>query len=130
VVVADTNVWARAYLNDDQAQAAKARKALAEARAQGGVFVPLIVLAELAWVLRGAWERERVLAAIEHMLETLGVAVESPFLVQEAIDATRQGGSGGFADHLIAQVGFANGAREAITFDTKFGKAKRVKRLK
>jgi predicted nucleic-acid-binding protein len=130
VVVADTNVWARAYLNDDQAQAAKARKALAEARAQGGVFVPLIVLAELAWVLRGAWERERVLAAIEHMLETLGVAVESPFLVQEAIDATRQGGSGGFADHLIAQVGFANGAREVITFDTKFGKAKRVKRLK
>jgi len=130
MVVADTNVWARAYLNDDQAQAAKARKALAEARAQGGVFVPLIVLAELAWVLRGAWERERVLAAIEHMLETLGVAVESPFLVQEAIDATRQGGSGGFADHLIAQVGFANGAREVITFDTKFGKAKRVKRLK
>lgn len=130
MVVADTNVWARAYLNDDQAQAAKARKALAEARAQGGVFVPLIVLAELAWVLRGAWERERVLAAIEHMLETLGVAVESPFLVHEAIDATRQGGSGGFADHLIAQVGFANGAREVITFDTKFGKAKRVKRLK
>lgn len=130
MVVADTNVWARAYLNDDQAQAAKARKALAEARAQGGVFVPLIVLAELAWVLRGAWERERVLAAIEHMIETLGVVVESPFLVQEAIDATRQGGSGGFADHLIAQVGFANGAREVITFDTRFGKAKRVKRLK
>jgi len=130
VVVADTNVWARAYLNDDQAQSRKARKALAEAQTEGGVFVPLVVLAELAWVLRGAWERERVLATLENMLQTLGVAVESPILVQEAIDATRQGGSVGFADHLIAQVGFANGAREVITFDAKFGKAESVRRLK
>ena len=47
MMVADTRVWARAYLNDDTTQAQKARKALAEARSKGGVFVPLIVLAEL-----------------------------------------------------------------------------------
>ena len=40
MIVADTNVWARAYLNDDASQAQKARKVLGEARTKGGVFVP------------------------------------------------------------------------------------------
>jgi len=130
MVVADTNVWARAHLNDDKAQARKARQALAEAQGKGGVFVPLLVLAELAWVLRGRWERERVLETLDAMLQIRGVVVESPTLVREAIEATRAGGSGGFADHLIAQVGFAHGARGIITFDDKFGKAARVHRLR
>ena len=30
MLAADTNVWARAYLNDDAAQASKARSALAK----------------------------------------------------------------------------------------------------
>jgi predicted nucleic-acid-binding protein len=130
MVVADTNVWARAHLNDDKAQARKARQALAEAQGKGGVFVPLLVLAELAWVLRGRWERERVLEVLDAMLQIRGVVVESPTLVREAIEAARAGGSGGFADHLIAQVGFAHGARGIITFDDKFGKAARVHRLR
>jgi len=131
MLVADTNVWARAFLNDDSAQARKARKALAEAQEHGGVFIPLIMLAELSWVLRGAgWERVRVLDAMEALLQTRGVSVEAPGLVWEAIGATRVGGSGGFADHLIAQVGFASGADEVITFDARFSKADKVRRLK
>jgi len=110
MVVADTNLWARAFLNDDASQSRKARKALAEARSKGGVFVPLIVMAELAWVLRGKWERDRVLSALESLLLTRGVTVESPTLAVNALTATREG-QGGFADHLIAQVGFANGAK-------------------
>lgn len=129
MIVADTNVWARALLNDDTIQARKARKALAEAQSKAGIFVPLIVLAELAWVLRVKWEREQVLTALEGLLQMRGVSVEAPGLVQLALDETRAG-KGGFADHLIAQVGFANGAREGITFDEKFGKSARVRRLK
>ncbi|MBL0313709.1 MAG: type II toxin-antitoxin system VapC family toxin [Holophagaceae bacterium] len=130
MIVADTNVWARAYLNDDEAQARRARKALAEARSQGGVFVPMVVMAELAWVLRGKWDRVRVLNTLESLLQTRGVVVESSALIREAIEATRQGGKGGFADHLVAQVGFANGAKEIVTIDDKFGKAAHVRRLK
>lgn len=130
MIVADTNVWARAYLNDDEAQAKKARQALMEARSKGGVFVPLIVLAELAWVLRGRWDRNRVLNTLESLLQTRGVVVESPILAHEAIEAARQGGKGGFADHLVAQVGYANGAKTVLTFDGKFGKAANVQRLK
>ena len=130
MLVADTNVWARAYLNDDQSQAKKARKALAQAQGEGGVFIPVIVLAELSWVLRSAgWERERILEALEAMLQTRGVTVEAPGLVREAIEATRIGGTGGFADHLIAKIGFANGATEVITSDAKFGKGERVRRV-
>jgi predicted nucleic-acid-binding protein len=129
MIVADTNLWARALLNDDPSQSRKARKALADARSKGGVFVPLIVLAELAWVLRGKWERNRVLSTLESLLLTRGVTVESPTLALNALTVTRKGQCG-FADHLIAEVGFANGAAEVITFDDKFAKSPKIRRVK
>ena len=129
MLAADTNVWARAYLNDDATQARKARSALAEARSAGGVFVPLLVLAELSWVLRGRWERERVLNVIEGLLQTRGVTVESPTLAWKALEASRKGAAG-FADHLIAGISFESGADEVITFDKDFGRWPGVRRLK
>jgi predicted nucleic-acid-binding protein len=129
MLVADTNVWARALLNDDAAEARKARRALAEARSDGSVFVPLVVFAELAWVLRGRWERDRVLTTLEGLLMTRGVVVESPTLARKAIECAREG-HGGVADHLIAQVGFANVAKEIITFDKNFSRTPNVRRLK
>jgi predicted nucleic-acid-binding protein len=129
VIVADTNVWARAYLRDDAAQTQKAQKLLAEAQASDGVFVPLVVLAELAWVLRAKWRRESILATFEELLSAHGVTVEAALIAQSAINATREG-NGGFVDHLIAQVGFANGASETVTFDESFGKAAKVRRLR
>ena len=129
MMVADTNLWARAYLNDDASQSRKARKVLADARSKGGVFVPLIVLAELAWVLRGTWQRDRVLSTLESLLQTRGITVESPDLALNAVKATREG-QGGFADHLIAQIGFANGPKEVLTFDDKFSKSPGVRRVK
>ena len=128
MLAADTNVWARAYLNDDTKQAAKARSALGQAGAAGGVFVPLIVLAELSWVLRSRWDRERVLNTIESLLQTRGVVVESPAAAWTALKASRKGAVG-FADHLIAEVSFACGAGELITFDKSFARLPRVRRL-
>jgi predicted nucleic-acid-binding protein len=130
VIVADTNVWARALLGDHPQQSSRARQALAQARSKEGVFVPLLVLAELSWVLRSArWKRERVLEALESLLHTRGVIPEAPQLVQVAIDATRKGGLGGFADRLIARVGFANGCHGVVTYDALFGKGKSIRRL-
>ena len=129
MLAADTNVWARAYLNDDATQAAKARSALAQACSGDGVFIPLIVLAELSRVLRSRWERERILNAIDNLLQTRGVTVESPVLVRRALAAARQGAVG-FADHLIAEISFEFGTGETITFDKNFGRKPRVRRLK
>jgi predicted nucleic-acid-binding protein len=128
MVAADTNVWARAYLNDDGAQARKARAAIEAACANEGIFVSLIVLAELFWVLKGRWKKERVLSTIENLLETDGVVIESPSLAARALEQARVG-SAGFADLLIAQVSFANGARELLTFDKSFGRQPQVRRL-
>jgi predicted nucleic-acid-binding protein len=129
VIVADTNVWARAYLRDDAVQTPKAQRLLSEAQASGGVFVPLVVLAELAWVLRAKWNRESILATFEELLSAHGVIVEAAAIAQSAIHAAREG-NGGFTDHLIAQVGLAYGATETITFDESFGKSARVRRLR
>ena len=129
MIAADTNVWARAYLNDDPIQAGKSRAALAAARSAGGVFVPLLVLAELSWVLRGRWDRERVLSTFESLLQTRGVVVESPALAWRVLEASRKGAVG-FADHLIREVSIESGASEVITFDKAFGRMPGVRRLK
>lgn len=128
MITADTNVWARAYLNDDEAQARKARTAIEAACARDGVFVPLIVLAELFWVLKSRWKRDRVLNTIEHLLKTDGVVVESAALAAKALEESRAGAAG-FADLLIAQVSFSGGVSEIITFDKAFGRLSRVRRL-
>jgi predicted nucleic-acid-binding protein len=128
MIAADTNVWARAYLNDDEVQARNARNAIEAACAEHGVFVPMIVLAELYWVLKSKWTRERVLNTIEHLLETDGVVIESPMLATRALEESRIGAAG-FADLLIAQVSFAAGVDEVITFDRTFGRMARVRRL-
>lgn len=129
MLVADTNIWARAYLNDDATQGTKARSELAKLRSGDGVFVPLLVLAELSWVLRGRWKRAEVLDAIEELLHTRGVVIESPGLAQKAIEAARKGPAG-FADHLIAEICFEAGATEIITFDKVFGRLPRTRLLK
>ncbi|MGA8041417.1 MAG: PIN domain-containing protein [Terracidiphilus sp.] len=129
MLAAETNVWARAFLNDEPAQARKARSALAEARSAGGVFIPLLVLAELSWALRGRWDRGKVLDTIEGLLQTRGVTVESAAVAWKALEASRKGAAG-FADHLIAEISFASDAGEVITFDKAFGRVSGVRRLK
>ena len=128
MVAVDTNLWARAYLNDDVAQAKKARSAIEAGCLQGGVFVPLIVLAELFWVLKSVWARERVLLVLEHLLMTEGVVVEAPTVVIKALKAASSGAAG-LADLLIAHVAFAHGASEVITFDKVFSRQPKVRRL-
>jgi predicted nucleic-acid-binding protein len=129
VICADTNVWARAYLNDDPIQTRKSRSALASARSAGGVFVPLLVLAELSWVLRGRWDRERVLSTIESLLQTRDVIVESPALAWRVLEASRKGAVG-YADHMIREISLESGASEVITFDKALGRIPGVRRLK
>ena len=128
MIAADTNVWARAYLNDDVPQATKARSVIEAECRHGGVFVPLIVFAELFWVLGSRWKKDRVLHTLGQLLETDGVVVETPTVVANALKEAGDGAVG-FADLLIAHVALANGANEVITFDKAFGRRPRVRRL-
>jgi predicted nucleic-acid-binding protein len=128
MLAADTNVWARAYLNDDARQARQARAEIEAACEGEGIFVPLLVLAELYGVLSGDWEKERALDTLEHIFSTDGVVVESSTLAERALKESRAGGAG-FADRLIAEVSLAAGANEVITFDKAFARQPRIRRL-
>ncbi len=129
MIAADTNIWARAYLNDDAAQSKTARAAIKTACETDGVFVPLLVLAELAWVLRSRWERERVLQTLEEIFKTDGVVVESRNAAEKAL-ATAHASAVGFADLLIAEVSFSASVNAIITFDKVFGRQPRARRLR
>jgi nitrite reductase/ring-hydroxylating ferredoxin subunit len=56
------------------------------------------------------------------------VVVESPTLAAKALQQSPAGATG-FADLLIAEVSFAGGVSEIITFDKAFGRLSRVHRL-
>jgi predicted nucleic-acid-binding protein len=65
----DTNVVLRMVYRDDPIQADRASSAWQAAVASGGLFLTMVVLVELAWVLRVAAKFDR--AAIATALESL-----------------------------------------------------------
>ena len=97
-----TNVLARFYCDDpDDPEAARqrpvARRLMLESSA---VFVPLTVVLEFEWVMRGFYEAdtESFFIAIEHLLGMPHVTVERWEAVKGALDLHRRGLD--FADAL------------------------------
>src|SRR5271170_1680492 len=87
VVAFDTNVVVRLLLRDDAVQAKKAEQAFLRHARSDGVFLPLVVLVETAWVLSYTYELNRK-AIHEHLLSlirTRGVVVDEVDLVQDAL---------------------------------------------
>jgi predicted nucleic-acid-binding protein len=121
----DTNVLARFFVDDpDDAQTAQHRPAAVAALAERA-FVPVTVLLELEWVMRGFYELPakdvarvmRALASIEH------VTLEDRHAVLVAIDAFDKGMD--FADAL--HLARSSRASRFATFDRRL--AKRAKAL-
>lgn len=107
----DTNILVRLLVNDDQAQAESAQRAMAAEPA----FIPKTVMIELEWVLRSAYERSRaeIATSIESLLAVAGVVVEDSAAVEQAVAWFRQGMD--FADALhLASSGHADAF---VTFD-------------
>ena len=109
----DTNVVARAVLNDDPAQSRAARKLLREASL---IAVPLPCLCELVWVLRqGArLAKDDVATAVRSLMNAGNVVVNQPAaeLGLAVLDA-----GGDFADGAIAYEGAWLGGETFVSFD-------------
>jgi len=95
MIAVDTNVLARFYCDDpDDPEAARqrpvARRVLTQSEA---VFVPLTVVLEFEWVMRGFYEAEpeSFCQAVEHLLGMPHVTVERWEAVKDAIDLHRRG---------------------------------------
>lgn len=102
MIAVDANVLARFYCEDmDDPEAARqrpiARRLMVESPA---VFVPLTVILEFEWVMRGFYEAEpeSFCATIDHLLGLPHVTVERWEAVKDALDLHRKGLD--FADAL------------------------------
>lgn len=131
MIALDTNVLVRAIAAEadadaaTRAQATHARKLLSSGRA---LFVPVTVVEDLEWVLRGAYDmpREEIAAVLADMLAVENLMIDRAAAVSHAVEWYRRGMD--FSDALhLAQSGLC---AELATFDAGFARKTRRLRLK
>ena len=114
-ITADTNVLARAILQDDAAQCRKARDLLKDAAL---IAVSLPSLCELVWILRQGAKlpKEDVSIAIQALLDAGNVVMNRP-TVEAGLALLEAGGD--FADGIMAHEGKWLGGEIFVSFDKK-----------
>jgi predicted nucleic-acid-binding protein len=112
-ITADTNVLARAILQDDAAQCRMTREMLKSATL---IAVSLPSLCELVWILRQGAKlpRQDVSAAIRALLDTGNVVMNRP-AVELGLALLEAGGD--FADGVMAHEGKWLGGETFVSFD-------------
>lgn len=125
MIAVDTNILARFYVAETDAEAAKQHRTAAGIMAQPALFVARTVVLELEWVLRGGYgyDRKDVARVLEHLVGLPNVAIENRDIVEDALRHYHEGLDFADALHLAA----ARSAQLFATFDSKF--AKRAERL-
>jgi len=111
MLVVDTNVVVRYLVNDEPAQAARARRLFA----QHDVFVPLTVMLESEWVLRGVFglPAADVVRGLRALAGLARVTLQNPSAVAAALDWAERGLDFAAALHLAAAQQHAG----FVTFD-------------
>ena len=129
MIAVDTNILARFYVDDpDDPEAERqqivARRVMVESEA---IFVPLTVVLEFEWVMRGFYEAEAssFCDALAHLLGMPHVTVERWEAVNDAVNLHRRGL--GFADalHLTS----SGACKQFVSFDDRRF-VRRARRLK
>jgi predicted nucleic-acid-binding protein len=120
----DTNVVVRLLVRDDEEQYRRAELIFRRATAGSGVWLPSVVLAEVAWVLRVAYKFDRAIAAasLRRLIDTEGVHVEDEATTRLAL-AAFEIGSADFADYFILESARREGALPLHTFDERLSRA-------
>ena len=121
----DTNVIVRYLVQDDPDQSRKATALIEGAASRGErLFVTAVVLCELVWVLRGAYEygRDEIASALEKILAAIEFWVEDRDIAHRALADFRDEG-GDFADYLIGWRARKAGVEKTATFDRRLRKS-------
>lgn len=115
----DTNVLIRYFAQDDHRQSLRAAKVIDSLSESEPGHVTLVVLAEIWWVLRGAYaaDRSTVTSIITGLVESKEIVVEHADTVRRALQLTARGAD--FADAMIQQRGAEVGCGRTVTLDTK-----------
>ncbi|WIY52188.1 type II toxin-antitoxin system VapC family toxin [Devosia sp. YIM 151766] len=119
----DTNVLVRVFVEDSSAQTEAALRLLGELSQDDPGYVGIVVLVELAWVLKRSYgfADDAIFAALESLFESANIEIERADLVQEAVLAAHDIGVD-IADFLIALTAAEAGARKTMTFDRNAAK--------
>lgn len=121
MIAIDTNVLLRLFVNDDAAQAAKAR-ALFDAHADedDSLWVADMVLAELVWALDRSYGRPRsdIVTVLRALAGNATVQLESAACLRDAT-ALYERGPADFVDCLLATKARALGCIALRSFDKK-----------
>ena len=124
----DTNVLVRYLTQDDPAQSERATHLIEGSctRDTPG-HVPMVVLCELVWVLRGAYRYEKsvIVDVLDQILSTAELQVEDDDVAAQALVAYRQG-SADFADYVIVYANRAAGCEATYSFDQKLINSEQV----
>ncbi len=130
MVTLDTNVVVRLLVGDDPAQTKIAERTFLEHAGGDGVFVPIVVLVETAWVLARGYElsREIVHERLDRLARTRGVTLENPGVVLEAL-VDHANGKAEFADYVVRASASSAGALPVLTFDRKLAREEDVELL-
>lgn len=127
MIALDTNVLARFYVEDEADAESKLQRSLARARMESSerFFVPLSVVQELEWVMRGAYGFGRAEAAdvLDHLLGLPNVDVDAAAAVRLAVAWHRRGLDFSDALHLA----LSSACAQLATFDRNL--ASRARRL-
>lgn len=119
MISVDTNVLLRLFVNDDAAQAAKARALFdQQVDEDGSLWVADLVLAELAWALARSYKRPRgdIVAVMRALAGNATVQLESATRIAEATDLYERGPAD-FVDCLLAVKARALGCDALRSFE-------------
>lgn len=122
MIALDTNVVVRFIVEDDLAQAVRARAFLASRDREGTpCMVTDIVVCETVWVLESCYRfgRPEIASTLRSLLRARQLRFQSPDLVARAVDRYRRG-SGDVSDYLVDEVGKSLGCDATVTFDRAF----------
>jgi predicted nucleic-acid-binding protein len=117
----DTNVLVRYLTDDDPVQARRAAAWIGTAVARGeDCFISAIVLCEMTWVLRGAYEvsKSDLVRTLDQLLATVRFVIGDKDVVRRAVDAYRAGRAD-FADYVIGALNHEAGCEKTVTFDRR-----------
>jgi predicted nucleic-acid-binding protein len=116
----DTNVLARYIAEDDAAQSAAAARVIESLSTESPGFVPLVVIAELVWVLQFSYRfnKREIADVIEKLLRSAELMLENAEMVAQALRKFRVSRAD-FADCLIERSAHAAGCQHTRTLDKR-----------
>jgi predicted nucleic-acid-binding protein len=128
----DSNILVRLIVADEPKQVAIARDFIHDhCTPDDPGYISNVVLAEVVWILaRGyKYSRGEIADAIERIMETAQLQVESPTDVASAL-ADYRSGPAGFTDCFIGHLNRTADCTHTVTFDRKAAKLKGFELLK